>query len=385
MKKTFASLFALCVFGISQAQTFDDIVLKNRYVDCRDVNYNAPGLVRSLREKNEIDSLYSFLDYWQGKCGTLDYIQSMRLLLDIKTANFDSTTVDGALFNTLISYKQIYPHYHSWHPVFVDYFNPMHRDSQQEYNQLQLLLQNETRKIASDIQATYSTDEALLQDFYAADSVSFAKIKQSSPKDSKLRRLYDKELAKTLRMPEFHAALFAGYYHPFGKLDVFGPHPSVGAIFGARQLRHNYDLVLDVRFGRSQENYEFVYQGDLMEDDRWTSFYFGFEYTYDFIATKKFRMGLSPGIAYNGITAVNEDDTDDDDAKILPSLDVNGGLALKYTFGKNGGYAGLQARYHWVDHRNPGGTELDGNYLSLRLIFGSIFNYDREYRLRQLD
>lgn len=384
MKKTFTSLFALCFFGICQAQNFDDLMLKRQYVNCQDVNFNAPGMIKSLYEKNETDSLYSFLDYWQSKCGDILYIESIRTLLDIKTANFDSTAIDAALFNSLIHYKQVYPRYLSWCVGFMDY-RPFQDESQQEYTQLQKNLQNETRKIASDIQATYSTDESLLQDYYAADSVSFSKIKNASPRESKLKRLYDLELQKALRIPEFHAALFAGYYHPFGNLEVFGPHPSIGAIFGARQLRHNYDLVFDVRFGRSKENYEFYYQGDLIQDDKWTSVYFGFEYTYDFIATKKFRMGLSPGIAYNGITAANDNDDDDDDSKILPSLDVNGGLALKYTFGKNGGYAGVQARYHWVDHRNPGGTELDGNYLSLRLIFGSIFNYDREYRLRQLD
>lgn len=372
MKKTSLSLFALCFFGICQAQTFDDLILKKRYVNCLDVNFYAPEMIRSLREKNEVDSLYSFLDYWQSKCGDLESIESIRLLLDIKTANFDSTSVTDKLFSVLINYKKFY-----WRE---DYDLGSY-----EYMQLLKALQHEKHKIASNIQDTYSTDESLLKDFYTSDTVTFTKIKQASRGESKLKRLYDKEIHEALRMPEFHGALFLGYYHPFGKLDVFGPHPSVGGLFGTRQLRHTYDLVLEIRFGRSKEDYEFIYKDDLLQDDKWTSVYLGFEYTYDFISSKKFRFGISPGLAYNGITAVTADDNNDQEAKILRGLDVNGGLALKYSVGKNGGYAGLQARYHWVDHRNQGGTELNGNYLSVRLIFGSIFNYDRDHRLRVLD
>lgn len=372
MKKTLSSLFALCIFGICQAQTFDDIILKKRYVDCRDVNYNAPELIRSLRTKGQIDSLYSFLDYWQTKCGDQWQIESIRTLLDIKTANFDSTVINRNFFYSLMGYKGSYMPYR-W------YMNPGY-----EFRQLQKNIRDENTAIARDIQKTYSTDESLLQDFYAADTATFDKIKNASPKESRLKQLYDEQVKKALRTPEAHLALFAGYYHPFGKLDVFGPHPSIGGILGVRQLRHTYDFVFDIRFGRSQNEYEVVYKGDLLKDDYWTSVYCGLEYTFDFIASKKVRLGLSPGIAYNGITAVKADD-DDDNGKILPGLDLNGGLAFKYTFGKHGGYTGLQARYHWVDHRNPGGTELNGNYLSLRLVFGSIFNYDRDYKLRQLD
>lgn len=372
MKKISAILFSVCLFGVCEAQTFDDIMLKKRYVNCMDVSFNAPEMIRSLREKNELDSLYSFLNYWESKCGYNESIESIRVLLDIKTANFDSTAITDALFSTLLSYKRFY-----WRENY-DLGSP-------EYAQLHKTLQEEKHKIASDIQATYSTDESLIQDFYITAPVNFNKIKQASSKESKLKRLYDKEVQEALRIPEFHAALFLGYYHPFGKLDVFGPHASIGGILGARQLRHNYDLVLDVRFGRSKDDYSFIYNGNLVTDDKWTSFYMGFEYTYDFIASKKFRLGASPGVAYNGITAVPADEKKDQDAKFLPGLDLNGGLAAKYAFGKNGCYAGLQARYHWVDHRNQGGTELNGNYLSIRLIFGSIFNYDRENRLRVLE
>lgn len=354
-----------------QAQSFDDIIARNKYIDCKDVSYNAPGLIHTLYGKGETDSLYQFLDYWQNKCGNIEYIGSIRILLDIKTANFDSSAVTDELFTSLIRYKE--------NDQMFDYV--MYRN---EVGQLYRNLQQETRNIASDIQQTYSVDEALLTDFLKSDTVTFNDIKKSSAHESKLKRLYDQKLTEALKMRQIHWAVFVSYYQPFGKLDVFGQHAGIGGMFGVNQLHHTLDFVMDIRFGRSANEYQFVYNGNLLKDNKWTSAYLGLEYTYDFYTSKKFKFGISPGVAYNGITAVPADD-DDEDPKILPGLDVNGGLSFKYTFGKRGGYAGLQTRYHWVDHHNPGGTELTGSYLSVRLIFGSLFNYQRDYRLSQLD
>lgn len=371
MKIIFTTIAIIALCWNAQAQSFDDVIARKKYIDCKDVSFNAPDLIHALYSKGETDSLYQFLDYWQNKCGYVEYVGAIQTLLDIKTANFDSAAVTDELLNTLIQYKE---NDVSFYPVA----------SRNEVGQLYERLQKEARIIASDIQQTYSTDEALLAGFFGSDTISFNAIKKSSPRESKLKRLYDQKVTEALKIPQMHWALFPSYYQPFGKLDVFGPHAGIGAIFGVNQLRHNLDVVLDVRFGRSANEYQFVYKGDLMNDNKWTSAYIGLEYTYDFYTSKKFRIGISPGVGYNGITAVPADD-DDEDPKILPGLDVNGGLAFKYTFGKNGGYAGLQTRYHWVDHHNAGGTELTGSYLSVRLVFGSIFNYQRAYRLSQLD
>ncbi|HET9052696.1 MAG TPA: hypothetical protein VFM90_00885 [Cyclobacteriaceae bacterium] len=374
MKNPLLSLFACCLFGVCQAQSFDDLLLKKQYVDCRDVSYNAPALIRGLYQRNQTDSLYSFLYYWKEKCGELSHIHSIEMLLDIHTANFDSATIDDPLFASLLAYKE-----NNLLPEFG------HLNYNHEFVQLQKNLAKETRAIAAGIRQTYSADEGLLHDFYAADSVSFEKIKTASAADSKLKRIYDRKVYEAQRLPENHIAVFTGYYQPFGKLAVFGPHLSVGALGGVRIFRHTFDLVFDVRFGPSKNEYTFMYKGNLLKDDKWTSVYLGGEYTYDFIITNNVRLGISPGVAYNGITAVTADDDNDNEAKILPALDLSGGLSFKYTFGKRGGYVGLQTRYHWVDHRNPGGTELTGGYLSMRLVIGSIFGYERHYRLGLLD
>jgi hypothetical protein len=375
MKRILSLFFLIGSAASVQAQSFDDVMIKNRYVNCQDVTFNASGMISTLYKKNQLDSLYSFLDYWQSKCGKIESIFRLRLLLDIKSANFDPESVSTETFGYMLGYKPRPYYYHT----FYDRTN-----FNNDYTQALKNVDDQITAIGKDIEQTYSVDESLLKEFFTSDSASFADLKKTPATESKLRKIYDQRLTETLNMPEFHWAFFLGYYHPFGKLDVFGPHPTLGMMGGFKKFRHNFDLVMDIRMGPSQNEYEFIYKGALMKDDKWTGFYFGLEYTYDFIHAKKIRVGISPGFGFNGITAVPGDDDNDEDSKTLPSYDANGGLAVKYLFGRTA-YAGLQIRYHWVDHRNPGGTELNGNYLSARLIIGSIFNYDRTYRLRQLE
>lgn len=377
MKKLSLILFATGVTCVAAAQSFDDMMLRKPYVNCKDVTFNAARLIEQLYKTSEIDSLYGFLEYWEGKCGDQEAIYQLRLLLDIKTANFDTTQVSNELFNHLLAAK---PSQHD--PSF---FYPFPQPANTDYDVALKNINTEIKKIAASIEQTYSVDEALIVKFYKSDSSDFTSIKNASTTTSKLKRIHEQEIKQVLRMPEHHIAFFTGYYQPFNKLEVFGPHATLGLMGGFKQRRNNFDLVLDIRMGRSKDEYEFIYNGTLMKDDRWTSIYAGLEYTYNFIEVKKFRVGISPGIGYNGITAVRGDDDEDKDAKTLPSYDANVGLAFKYHFGKAGGYAGLQLRYHWVDHHNAGGTELNGSYLSARLILGSIFNEWRVYKLKRLD
>lgn len=160
---------------------------------------------------------------------------------------------------------------------------------------------------------------------------------------------------------------------------MFGNHPSVGLIYGFRKARNNIDFVLDVRIGPSQNPYSFVYQGSLLEDDAWTGLYVGGEYTYDFISGYSWRVGLSAGLGYEGITALTANNDFGEDSKILPSYNVNGGVVIKRTI-RQRGQMELHLRYNTVDHKNVGGTKLDGEYFNVRLVLGFFTNLSREYR-----
>jgi hypothetical protein len=90
-------------------------------------------------------------------------------------------------------------------------------------------------------------------------------------------------------------------------------------------------------------------------------------------------------LGYESITALSVDEDSDDDDKILGSFNRNAGLVLKYKYGRKSRYFGLHFRYNWADYNNRGGTQLDGNYLNVRLIWGRLFSFNRNNKLNNLE
>ncbi|WP_299523765.1 hypothetical protein [Winogradskyella sp.] len=369
--KYYYAFILLFFFTISVGQSFDDMISSNRAIDCRDVTYSASSIIGDLYANNEMIKIYDFLDYWQSKCGNIEAIDRLRTILDINGNRFSPTSISESTIEALLFYRGSINNKNDSIPLENSYY--------QKINSIDSL----TQKIAKDSNSG-SLDEQLLIDFYANENPSFDKIKRA-PYYSKLKGLHSTVYGKTLRMWELHFAYIGGAILNYGNISVFGTRPHIGGILGGKTLKHTIDVVFDIRIGSSAEEYSFVYQGDLITDDTWTGIYFGAEYTYDFFNSRKINLGISPGIAYESIVALSTDEDDDDDGKNLPSFNSNIGLVFKYRYGKSGAYLGLHLRYNWVDYRNRGGTQLDGQYLNIRLALGNIFNANRNFRLKNLE
>lgn len=359
----------------NSAQNFDDIISSNRYINCDDVTFNAATMIRGFYDNSQIDKIYDYLDYWESKCGKLEIIDRFRTILDINSNRYNPRLISESTIEDLMLYRSN-----------VDFANDtvntfFRRDT--EINQNLSSIDRLAQRIASQSRAG-TWDEEMILDFYANDTPNFRAIKNAS-NSSRLKQAHASSLEKANKMWEWHYALIAGVYSPSGNISLFGDRPTIGLMLGAKRLRHNLDFVMDVRIGPSAEEYSFVYQGELLTDDTWSGFYVGGEYTYDFINTKKFDLGISGGLGYENITALRVDEDSDDEDKTLGSFNWNAGLVLKYKYGRHGGYFGLHARYNWVDYSNNGGTPLDGEYINLRLSVGNIFNHLRDRRLRNLD
>jgi hypothetical protein len=351
--------------------------MANPRIDCGDVTYNAVPIIGKLYSRQQIDSIYLFLDYWKDKCFPMpmEPILRLRNILDIRTGRFDTDSINGGLIELLMLYRKgldTRPYYYDyWYPQAVD-----DAAAKKAYDSL-------TQRIASETLTT-NTDEALVLDFYSRPSPTFENIR-TTPQPARLKSVYHEVYSRALAMPLFHIALITGAIQTQGNLSVFGTRPNFGMAMGSKWMRNNLDLLLEIRAGPSKERYSFVYQDSLITHDKWTGGYVGIEYTFDFIETNKISVGLSPGLGYDWITAREADEDNDEDAVSLPAFNQNAGLVLKYKFGKAGGYVGLHLRYNSVRYKNPGGTPLDGGYFNVRLTIGSIFDQLRMTRLKNLE
>jgi hypothetical protein len=368
-------LFFVFCFQSNTAQNFDEIISSNRYINCDDVTLNASTMIRGFYDNKQIDKIYEFLTYWESKCGEIEEIYRLRTVLDINGNQFNSLSISEETIEDLLYYRNL----RNAESNSINNFDGGESELDRSLKSLDQLIQTIARN-----SNPRTIDERLIVDFYAQEKPTFAAIK-NAPNTSRVKEMHSEAYQRAYRMWQWHWAFAGGVYVPYGNISLFGTRPTVGLVMGGKHLRHNIDLIMDIRVGPSEEDYTFVYQGDVITDDTWTGIYFGAEYTFDFINTKTFDVGISPGIGYESITALSTDEDSDDDGKFLESFNYNVGLVVKYKYGKRGAYVGLQVRYNWADYENFGGTPLNGEYLNVRLTLGKIFNFDRHFRLQNLD
>ena len=373
--RTYAIVCFCFSIATLKAQSFDDVIAANRYIDCRDVTFNATSIIGRLYSHDQIDSIYQFLNYWKKKCGNMESIFRLRNILDIKTGRFDPDSISNSWIELLIAYRRSLEITHNY--IYAP--DRVQHDLLAEKNKFDSL----TRQIAFGTLSD-NIDGSLILDFYSDEAPSFGNIKSAS-EESRLRALHQKSYIRTFRRPQGHIAFATGLVLNYGNISIFGTRPNFGIVMGGKVLRHNYDAILDFRAGPSKENYSFIYQDSLITKNTWTGMYAGLEYTYDFVTTSKVDVGISPGIGYDRITTLTMDNEYGEDAAFLSSFNKNIGVVFKYKFGRNGGYLGLHLRYNWTNYKNPGGTPLDGEYLNIRLTIGSIADFLRDARLRNLE
>jgi hypothetical protein len=359
MKYVYLSL-AFCISTVSLAQNpFDQIVAKNSVIRCEDVQFNAYKIITGLYERKQTDSLYQFIDYWEGKCGHLEMSFRLRALLDIESGRFNDQKISADWIEYLISYKALVSqgemHATTWEE----------KEIYTQLNYLNTFLYNYARSI---IIQNYSLDAKLLLDFYASRRPTFESIASTSPDESRLSEFYHHEKKRTERTETMDILFNLGYYHPFGKLERFGGHPVFGIGYVYNIYRHAVTLQLDFRAGPSKRDYTVIYLDSAITQRKWTGMYVGLEYSYDLIKKEKFSFAVSPGLGYDGITVLNSENEYGEDSKALGSVNASIGVVGRYRY-RDDQSLGLQLRLNWADYHNPGGTPLKGGYITLKAFW----------------
>ena len=365
------------VFQAVSQNPFDEYIRKRPSISCDDIRYNAFDIMDRLYSERKVDSVYHFLDYWEERCGNIRVMNSLRLVLDIQSGQFNAATIDGDLFDVMMDHREdlvlglrYFPHlYHTRYSLF---------ETPSSFDSLDQLV----RSIAQQT-VGFTDEENLILDFFASDPPSFKKISTSTK--SQLQSYWKAERREAERLGQGHVAFVTGLVRYTGNISLFGDRPKFGLIVGGKKIRHNYDFIWSFRAGPSRRPYTFQYQDSLITHSKWTGMYLGAEYTFDVIDTRWVDIGLSAGFGYDRITAMTSENDLGEDPKFLNSFNKNTGISIKYRVKDDGLYFGLQFRYNWVDYRNPNGTPLDGEYFNVRFLVGSIASDTRKRRLKTLD
>lgn len=345
-------------YSAAEAQSIQDQMTKAR-PSCNDVFTNAMDVLPRLYRDRLFDSMYLAIGIWKDACPEASEIKICYFLLAMEQGTFNLAQLDSNSIDILKSYStdldfnQRYPggymqkqkttFYHfssTWAKLLL---NDKKLDNNEQF--VCKVLTGEIKNPETEIRKNslqYPELMALLK-------------KQEDIQRNQLRATY---------------GISTGMWIPTGNLALLGVHPSVGGQFGIRGLHQEFDLTLQFRFLKSKETYT-VKRNDLYYDrDAYFGGYIGLDYSYYFFTQSKFEAGFAGGLAYDGFD-ITSSQNDYEYLKPLSigSFNANGGIRMNFYLSRDL-YIGLQGKYSWLNYANPGGTNLNGDAVTIDLILG---------------
>jgi len=352
---------------------------------------NCTELIPKYYHEAKYDSLNNILIYWEEKCGITEPLIRFKILYAIKNGTFSENLYDENIFKYLSLYEELineknyleFTHFELgmyWNP-----FSPLHRYNtyvSESFDDFTRLLAHE-----NTINEQRGTLEYLFSKYYNNDfEYLIDELKREDQfNESDLKQYYLQNVEETLEMAEGHIAFLSGLWVPLGENKLLGNHPELGFMVGTKVNKYLVDLTLLFRFLQSSAKYKTRYKGDLINSDHFLGAYIGLDLGYEIYRNTKYEFDLIGGFGYDGIDVVKSSSKNSDDGKTLHSFNMNAGLGYRYYFSEySSEHLGLEARINRVDYDNKGGTNLSGNTVSIRILYGLAGNEYKNNKLKKL-
>ncbi len=371
----------LTIWGISNAQSERN--------DCYDLATKALKSLPNLYETGQLDSLHAVLNNWERSCGKREITRRLRTLLLLEADDFIEIDFDFTHYNSLLGYLE--------DEKFKLLMDSVHEDPRELYlnffqePDLLFAYTNFTTRLAASIAQNKGIDlmipscktSIMLLQVYAGYFDPFFQSIKNAQCNSQLSRYYSSQVQSIEKKAKVDAAIITGLWLPYGNVAVLGNHPSLGFLFGWGKRKMVYDFVIEFRFGKPRETYEVFHNGSVVSTNHYLGGYAGFDLGYELKNRKNSKWYLLAGVATDGFDSIKADPDQDVKTKSTFVLNLNGGIGWR-TYSRDGSYFGIEARHNFINYKNTGGTNLDGNAVSLRLLFGLLKNDKRERELSHL-
>ena len=164
--------------------------------------------------------------------------------------------------------------------------------------------------------------------------------------------------------------MFGGAWIPQGNLSVLGSHPTLGVLVGGAFKRYTVHVVFDVAFMGLPDSIRMRENDSVFYTDYFHRIYAGLEGGYNIVNGLRHRLSVLGGVGYEGLTFVPADPEVEASTEVSRgAFNMNAGIGYRF-FYDNNSYLELQGRYNFEAFKNPGGTNISGNPISVRLIWG---------------
>lgn len=352
-----------------QAQEIDmNQLVDGQHFSCEKIALALTGMIPGYHRDNASDSLFSLMAFWQHHCEGPEPLVRFRILYTIETATFSDDWYPDNILNLLYDYEDMVTS-HEDGPWYYDHFD-------REYFMVDEDFSKFTRELAvnlkqySDLQPV----ERFFLDVYSHDfRKAFDALEKGTLKGSRIDSLYRERRHRVLTASKRYLGAYLGLWRPGGNLSTLGNHPQIGFFSGATHNRAVFSFNFLMGFGNAANPYHVVANNALFTSEHYLSLHLGFDGGMAIIKTSGSALIASAGLAYEGFESLSLGQQEQYEmSNFIGTFNLNLGLQYRFMF-FDGSFYGLQAKYHFVNYKNPGGTDFSGNVVTVGLLFGLAY------------
>jgi hypothetical protein len=321
---------------------------------CETIGLNAREKIMGYFQSDQMDSLNVIFECWHYLCGKGKVDSRLDILYSIANKTFNETNIDSLMFRNIIIYRDFYL---SWTRYNVDYYY----QNDKLYDDFSEFIRQYANRLIPGLDTT--SIEFLYALFYAGNFEQFFKEIEKKPfSKSRIARLYEKEIRRVRLFPSPRAGFSGGIWHPSGNVAILGNQPEVGFFMGIRWLRFSLDFNINRRIFPSKNEYLIVNEGIADTTTGHNVYHFGLDFMVHALKLGRHEIDVSAGFGWESLQIKEID---------LFTFPCIPGVGYRVYLGKDESmYIGAQLRYYYLNFNNVGGTPLNGNALSFKLMYG---------------
>ncbi len=416
MKKVLSILFLSLAAYTTNAQVKPETMaglMKHRMYPAYEVEYNAILLAQDMYHRGSYDSLDALCAFWASHSRPNERLFSLAMLNSIRSNRFrefvsrsqymmarntstisDSDVYRPSVLFMLSEYKKAARGSFSDEVYRLWQFNnyPLPKDVTDYYNFYEKYYAF-LKEMAQSLEGkrSYSPVEAYLIRFYSLpDSITYSELDSTIYSGTVLQERYKAYSDYRKSITGLDIGLRGGIWVPQDRLALLGSHPYIGYQIGGKSKKLVWDLMLDFRFVRSPNEYQ-VFKNDTLRTTRaYSGINAGLEFSHLLARFGKQQIDFQWAVGYDGIqtlpTGANTNTGKQSLTHYVGSAYISPGLVWRVYTGQRfraglqrNTYLALVARYNIVDYKNPGGTDLHGNYTTVGIIWGTYRNSNRNF------
>ena len=380
-------MFIDCFSAVAQDQnpvstdgsSMDSLLTRKKNFPCREYSDNAREILPSLLNAKEYDSAKIILSYISNKCPGISF-RKVELLMQLAKGQITNSWCDTSYFEDLFRF------YGNW----MEGLLTIYADFPYDPGYIECFYDRGFFDVAQTLlttQDTTSIAHALLLYLGGREREMRSNLSRGQYTGTCIQHHYDHMIDSLVRhrdQTRIHLAFLSGTWIPMDKAQLFGNKFEFGVQFGARFGKVGGDVSFLVRGFGSKNSYSFRYANSIRESRHFVGAYFGFDPTYEVFWSRSIIIEIFGGIGHDWIEVLG--DSKKKEYENLQSLNLNTGFTLYFFYNKyKTKYFGIQPRFNRVHYYTHGGSNLEGNSVSLNVVWGYLADPSATARHRYLN